>query len=235
MKSNRSPCLQLSPHRTSSPAALGTPGEGACWEKGAGTCLGEELDSTAWLGMWPAAAPGTSTSPHPCSSPGPGTEEEEGVAGQRIKLLPGTFSSPCFLTPSLSDTRGCRLHALHRSCQTPCESLPRSFRGGTGDEAEAGEVLQSQCTCTPHPWPLKMKGGEKNEEIPHFGAEETAAATPQVFKPRKRLPCWVGRSGAADAGISSERSEEMSRSCLILLYGGKREWASSLAGTKQRL
>lgn len=151
MKSSRSPCLQLSPRHTSSPPALGTPGEGACWEKGAGTSLGEELDSTAWLGMWPGAAPGTSPSPHPCSSPGPGTKEEEGVMGQRIKLLPGTFPSSCFLTPGLSDTHGHRLHVLHRSPQTPRESSPRSLRAGPGDEAEPGKVLQSQCTYTPHP------------------------------------------------------------------------------------
>lgn len=59
--------------------------------------------------------------------------------------------------------------------------------------------------------------------------------TLQVFKQRKRLQPWAGWSSEADAGISSARSEEMSRSCLILLYGGKQEWASSLAGTKQRL
>lgn len=73
----------------------------------------------------------------------------------------------------------------------------------------------------------------KNEQIPHFGAEEAAAMTLQVFGRRKRPQPQAGRSGATDAGISSARSEEMSRSCLILLYGGKREWASSLAGTKQ--
>lgn len=68
-------------------------------------------------------------------------------------------------------------------------------------------MLRSRSPCTPHPQALKMEESGKNEQIPHFEVEETAAATPSSLRVKEEAAARgrAERGGRCGDFICEER------------------------------